>query len=503
MIHHNTERLITVRELLQTESLHLRLVEGAAGLDRGIRWAHATDLLDPSPWLRGEEFVMTMGSALQSPQASRIFVDAIVDLNASGIGFGVQNFHPHAPSHLRDLCRERAMPLLEIPYEVSFLSIIELMAERLAAKRSEALVAKRRWELRLLAALDGPDGLNGVARVLTQEFGSTFVIANQSGRILVSVAAENEQAPVSECIAAADLRVRANHGAVTGAVGEWVGDFVGVSRHGVHLGWVGWVHRGARAPMRMLQILLEVVPIVSVGLTARRDATIGDWRHVGRLFELIVDGVPAPLVLGDLVSEMRLDPSALTASAWKQEAAPKLSDGLPNVLIGLSGGWSIAVTDKRVDVALEAAQNQEPVGIGSTVVLNDLGTSLREALSALLLTRPSRSIVTWSDLATFEALLEQQPFERLATFSAQLIDPLVEYASDSLVGTLRTFFEEAGAVERTAVRLGIHPNSVRHRLHRINALVGKDPLDFVDRAALYVGLWAWDHSTKIASSRSG
>ncbi|HEY5185304.1 MAG TPA: helix-turn-helix domain-containing protein, partial [Actinomycetes bacterium] len=46
--------------------------------------------------------------------------------------------------------------------------------------------------------------------------------------------------------------------------------------------------------------------------------------------------------------------------------------------------------------------------------------------------------------------------------------------------------------ERHARALYLHPNSLRHRLGRIAELTGRNPLDFGDRVALTIGLWAWD-----------
>lgn len=50
---------VTVRQLLAVPRFRLRLVAGEAGLDRPVRWAHSTELLDPGPYLRGHELVLT------------------------------------------------------------------------------------------------------------------------------------------------------------------------------------------------------------------------------------------------------------------------------------------------------------------------------------------------------------------------------------------------------------------------------------------------------------
>ncbi len=53
-----------VRELLATPQLGLTLLTSGVGLDREIRWAHVTELVDPTPFLEGGEVVLTLGIGL-------------------------------------------------------------------------------------------------------------------------------------------------------------------------------------------------------------------------------------------------------------------------------------------------------------------------------------------------------------------------------------------------------------------------------------------------------
>ena len=55
---------LTVGWLLSQAGLRLTLAAGSAGVDREIRWAHAIELGDPTPWLSGGELVLTTGMRL-------------------------------------------------------------------------------------------------------------------------------------------------------------------------------------------------------------------------------------------------------------------------------------------------------------------------------------------------------------------------------------------------------------------------------------------------------
>jgi purine catabolism regulator len=55
---------LTLRALAGERSLGLRVVAGAAALDRPIGWVHPTELTDPQAFLEGGELLLTTGLAL-------------------------------------------------------------------------------------------------------------------------------------------------------------------------------------------------------------------------------------------------------------------------------------------------------------------------------------------------------------------------------------------------------------------------------------------------------
>ncbi|SEG62333.1 PucR C-terminal helix-turn-helix domain-containing protein [Thermomonospora echinospora] len=128
---------LTVRDLLEVPRFRLRLVAGAAGLDRPVRWAHSTELLDPSSYLRGNEVVLTVGASLSDPGRCVEFARAVSAGNASAIGYGIGDVTAQVPRALAEECERLGLPLLEVPQEVPFPSFTEWLAERLAATREE------------------------------------------------------------------------------------------------------------------------------------------------------------------------------------------------------------------------------------------------------------------------------------------------------------------------------------------------------------------------------
>ncbi|XRQ05140.1 PucR family transcriptional regulator [Actinomadura welshii] len=128
---------LTVRQLLEVPRFRLRLVAGEDGLDRPIRWAHSTELLDPGPYLRGHEVVLTVGASLRDEEACTVFAGSVKAGRASAIGYGVGDVTAAAPDALCRVCDRIGLPLLEVPPETPFLSFTEWFAERLASTHDE------------------------------------------------------------------------------------------------------------------------------------------------------------------------------------------------------------------------------------------------------------------------------------------------------------------------------------------------------------------------------
>lgn len=234
--------------------------------------------------------------------------------------------------------------------------------------------------------------------------------------------------------------------------------------------------------------LMEVPPEVPfLSFTewfAERLASTRDERHereeTGRLLRMVREGLASVEVLRPRIDEAGLDPAALLAIAM----TPPEED-LPGVL-GLDGDTAVLITDA------EHAWT-EPAGVGSPGPLDHLPLSLTESLAALDAARRTGGVVHASDLATFHALLGRLDQDQLAPFVEQIARPLSDYDNahgTRLVETLRAFLDMGGAVGATSRALFLHPNTLRHRLARIESLTGRNPLQFEDRVALAIAVWA-------------
>jgi len=128
---------LTVESLIG--ELGLELVSGQESARTHVRWVHATELADPTPWLKGGELLLTTGMQLDGAKSQRELIDRLADHEIAGLGFGTGFAHKRLPAPLVTAARKRSFPLFEVPYELPFIAITERAFARLLDERYEML----------------------------------------------------------------------------------------------------------------------------------------------------------------------------------------------------------------------------------------------------------------------------------------------------------------------------------------------------------------------------
>jgi len=137
-----------VGDVLAWPGFDVRLATGDIGIDRVIRLAHATELVDPSAFLRGGELIMTVGSELSDDDHCERFVAALMRSGASGIALAL-GVEGHTPPAGLVLAAERAgIAVLEVPPSLPFVAFTETL-QRLSEERGQ-IERERREDGRML-----------------------------------------------------------------------------------------------------------------------------------------------------------------------------------------------------------------------------------------------------------------------------------------------------------------------------------------------------------------
>ena len=123
-----------MRQLIEIPNLRLRVFAGSDGVDREIRWAHVSELPDPSEWLEPGALVMTTGLGLpDEPAAQRAYVERLAQSGLSGLLIGEQEeeriYAPELTQCLAAAADEQSFPVLLMPYELPFADVARIVAE--------------------------------------------------------------------------------------------------------------------------------------------------------------------------------------------------------------------------------------------------------------------------------------------------------------------------------------------------------------------------------------
>jgi len=156
--------MLTVESLMA--ELGLTLATGDDSAQASVRWVHSTELLDPTPWLRGGELLLTTGLQLSGAKLQREFVERLADREIAGLGFGTGFAHKKLPAAILNAARKRDFPLFEVPYELPFIAVTERVFAQLLNERYELLQRNMAGDV-LAEALTGrlyPDELQARLR---------------------------------------------------------------------------------------------------------------------------------------------------------------------------------------------------------------------------------------------------------------------------------------------------------------------------------------------------
>lgn len=120
-----------------------KVVAGANGIDRRVRWVHAAEVADIAHLLRGGELVLTTGIALPSdPVALTRYVDELAGVRAAGIVIElIRRWSDELPPALIAAAERRSLPLITLARETRFVAITEAVGALILDAQVEELRA--------------------------------------------------------------------------------------------------------------------------------------------------------------------------------------------------------------------------------------------------------------------------------------------------------------------------------------------------------------------------
>ncbi|MFF4288961.1 PucR family transcriptional regulator [Streptomyces sp. NPDC001739] len=133
----------TLASLVNHTALKLTVLAGEERLDVPVRWAHASELIDPVPYMEGGELLLITALKLdaEDPEATRRYVRRVAEAGVVGLGFAVGVNYEDVPEPLVAAAREQELPLLGVPRRTPFIAISKAVSAAVAADQYRAVTA--------------------------------------------------------------------------------------------------------------------------------------------------------------------------------------------------------------------------------------------------------------------------------------------------------------------------------------------------------------------------
>jgi DNA-binding PucR family transcriptional regulator len=490
---------VRISDLLAIEELGLSLLTGDPAREFGT--VHITDLPEPGRYLSGGELVLTGLMWRHEPADSARFVAALVEAGVAAVGAG-QAWLGYVPGDLAAACEAAGLPLVEVPVEVSFRRLAEVVAPRLTGDVRDALGRHRR----LVAAIAEGAGLHELFELTATELGITGTVLSASGEVIVGTA-EDPRRLAKAYLTAPRLPALVGD-ATLFAVGRghraagWAlacdGDLLGRADLGYELAaCVGLERSRMEEGRRVERRLAEQLIMAAVG-----ESDVAEVN--ARLRTCGVDGAEPYAVVNATAPRpgATRGPDAATLGGQiveellgREVVAAAGADGAVAV-VPLRGRTAGELADRlRTGAEVLAALPDTRLRVGLSGALTGaaaLKGGVEEAGHARRLAEArGGGVVTSDEIYTHALLLATVPQDVRRSFSDRLLSPLLGYDrshQSDLVRTLGIFLDCAGSWNACAEQLHVHVNTVRYRIRRIEELTGRNLSTMADRVDFFLAL---------------
>ncbi len=502
------------------------VLSGSEDLGRQVRWVHAGEIPNIATMLKGGELLLTTGLGIGSTGAAqRRFIADLTEHRVAALALELGTQFTEAPRPLIEEARVRGLALIVFHHQIPFIEITEEVHSEILAGQVDLLRRADEVHRRFFAlALDGA-GASEVIDALSGMLDAPVYLERAGRGLIFHSARRMEEA---DALAAWESYSRGlgagrpeaiERSVPVGGDNRWgrviaiAGDsgFDDHDRVAIEQA-VGVIALALLRDREEEAVLSRERGNFFIGLTegdleeedaARRAASLG-LRGASRL---------VPVVVGRSSERgLRADEALSWSLAWQdaQQSMKERSfrflagtreEGELIIIVGLDrDGDRSGVLDRVAEQVREACSRR--FGSAEEVVICagaasetwvGLATTLRRTLetsaaAAHLSARP------WHDVSrpdldrTLWALRDDPGLNR---FAQTLLEPLIEHdrkGRGELVETLATYCRLAGRKAETARSLSIERQSLYHRLHRIEEILGLDLSDGETLFGLHLAL---------------
>jgi purine catabolism regulator len=477
--------MVSLRALTTDGSLNLRVLSGAENLDRGVITVHATEHLDPTPWLAGGELLMSDFLMMGSDADWVSYVQRLNTAGVAGLAFGVGQPHAEVPTALINAADAVGFPVFRVPPTTAFIAITGAVFNALAEERAAASIRSLEAQRRLIASSMSGATVAELLEELRLVVAGNAVITDPRGG-LIAAAPPNAEGLVA--LVREDLD-RFRRLGLKGSASVLTADSssammaLPLGAEAVR-GYLVCSFPRSESSDFVRNAVGSAAALITAEMENRRTMTVAERKlDVATLTVLLESRSPSRT--RDIL-DMHKFPAGpirllvVKPSTHQRSVLDSLFDLLPAALIGTRDSLIIAMLPASVadlvDV-LRDVPNIAGAGVGRPVQAASIHIGLRQATRALITAEAHhRQVVDASDLGYLNFLLDLAPRDALSAYSESALGPLESWDSTnraSLLGTLRVYLECDAVSDTAARRLGLHRNTIRQHLEKIETATGR------------------------------
>ncbi|MEZ3181385.1 PucR family transcriptional regulator ligand-binding domain-containing protein [Streptomyces pimonensis] len=510
----------TLASLVHHSALKLTVRAGEDRLDAPVRWAHASELADPVPYMEGGELLLITALKLDAEdrEAMRRYVRRLVGAGVVGLGFGVGVHYDDIPDALVDAAREDGLPLLEVPRRTPFLAISKAVSAAIAADQYRAVTAgfAAQRELTRQALVEGPEG---VLAALAAQVDGWAALYDASGAVVAAAPewAGRRAARLTPDVTRLRERPAPASSVVAGPENE---DRVELHSLGTGRRPRAALAVGTAAALGTAERYAVHSAVALLTLTTERSRSLhaAEQRIGAAVLRMLLAGEPdhARAVAGDLYGGLLDAPfriivaagggtngDALGALAEVVESAAARSgevvlvvpEGNRLVVLASDGGTAVAACCDHAAARETARKADDELVVGLSAPAGPIAASAayKQAEQALAVARRrGRALVEHEHLAA-GSVLPLLADDAVRAFADGLLRALREHDATGrgdLVASLRAWLSRHGQWDAAAADLGVHRHTLRYRMRRVEEILGRSLDDPDTRMELWLALKA-------------
>lgn len=487
---------ISIAQIVDTAILRTRFLAGHRGGSRSVAWAHTCELPDPWNWLGERELLMSDGYNFPAAAAEQVaFLEKLDSSQFSGLSLAAGVGAPRLTREAIDAADALAFPVLETAYEIPFVAIARVVAER-NSKASVASLTKILGVYDRLHRSDRSPMRRDLLDQLAIEAGARLhVIDVSTGRIRLESRTRLPESVSLEVLEAIKRRQGPLAGYTRIAIGEERLVVIPLPLSGAVL---------VAEPLREndvleLHLLQHIASIAELEITRHAQDEESSRAASAELFTRILDGD-----LGGEGAEARLEIAGFRPgvrhvlairSAGRTAALHKhlFHDGVTCLLVNRAG-LDLVLTDSPGEVLdrIDYDTSNDSVGVSLPLSTTDrLPDAVREARWALeAAVSLGASVVTYGD---YSDPFLPRTLEEARLVVDQVLGPVISHdlrENSELLRTLETFFSADRSWQITAQQLRVHKQTVVYRIHQIETLTGRTIRRLSDQTDLFLAIRA-------------